>query len=331
MPGWQDAEIWHHRKMSSLAPGFLVAAPILHDPNFAGTVVLVVEHSPEGALGFVVNRAAGAALREVLAQLGVGELPVRNEIAVMVGGPVSPDGLDRVEGTGAVEQREDVLMVTPSLGVSASKQFLLDAVQGKASGRAMLVQGYAGWGPGQLEAELAQGVWIPVDLDARVIFDTVAEQRWTAALAVLGEPAALPRRRCEAEAGLFSISLSYKPRARERVLSPSGGETAPLGTQRGRILSLRCKTAPPLWRPRSPSPPGGGRSDSRSVGVGRERREAKSGERARAGGDGSARRLLLILCSLFAAPSGCLAAASRSRRGAGALRVSNTMCRRPRA
>ena len=188
--------------MSSLAPGFLVAAPILRDPNFAGTVVLMVEHSAEGALGFIVNRAASAELREVLAQLGVGELPVRNEIAVMVGGPVSPEtGWIVFESSNAptgapsgTEQREDVLMVTSSLGVSASKQFLLDAVQGKASGRAMLVQGYAGWGPGQLEAELGQGVWIPVDLDARVIFDTKAEQRWTAALAVLGvHPAALPR------------------------------------------------------------------------------------------------------------------------------------------
>ena len=181
--------------MSSLAPGFLVAAPILRDPNFAGTVVLMVEHSPEGALGFIVNREAAADLRSVLAQLGVGELAVRNEIAVMMGGPVSTEtGWIVFESPGEVEPRDDVLMVTSTLGVSASKQFLLDAVQGKSSGRAMLVQGYAGWGPGQLEAELSQGVWIPVDLDARVIFDTSADKRWTAALAVLGvHPAALPR------------------------------------------------------------------------------------------------------------------------------------------
>jgi putative transcriptional regulator len=57
----------------------------------------------------------------------------------------------------------------------------------------MLVQGYAGWGPGQLEAELRQGAWIPVDLDARVIFDTVADKRWSAALAILGvHPASIP-------------------------------------------------------------------------------------------------------------------------------------------
>lgn len=183
--------------MSSLAPGFLVAAPILRDPNFAGTVVLMVEHSPEGALGFVVNRDASAGLRKVLAQLGIGEIKVRNEIPIMVGGPVSPETgwiVFESSTSSAVEQREDVLMVTAKLGVSASKQFLIDAVQGDASGRAMLVQGYAGWGPGQLEYELRQGVWIPVDLDARVIFDTESDKRWVAALAVLGvHPGALPR------------------------------------------------------------------------------------------------------------------------------------------
>lgn len=177
--------------MSSLAPGFLVAAPILRDPNFAGAVVLVVEHSPEGALGFIVNRTAKASLRRILTQLGVGDIAVRSEVPIMTGGPVSPETgwivfetLPVAPGRG--ELREDVLMVTDSLGVSASKQFLVDAVQGTEAGRAMLVQGYAGWGPGQLEAELREGAWIPVDLDARVIFETSAEERWSAALAVLG-------------------------------------------------------------------------------------------------------------------------------------------------
>jgi len=83
-------------------------------------------------------------------------------------------------------------MVTDRLGVSASRQFLIDAVQSETSQRAMLVHGYAGWGPGQLEAELRQGVWIPVDLDARVLFDTEPDARWTAALSVLGiHPASL--------------------------------------------------------------------------------------------------------------------------------------------
>ena len=70
----------------------------------------------------------------------------------------------------------------------------IDAVKDENPMRAMLVQGYAGWGPGQLEMELRQGVWIPVDLDARVLFNTTTDKRWSAALAVLGiHPASLPR------------------------------------------------------------------------------------------------------------------------------------------
>lgn len=179
--------------MSSIAPGFLVAAPILRDPNFAGAVVLMLEHSAEGALGFIVNRTAVSGMRNILTRLGVGETPIRHHVPVMVGGPVSPEtGWIVFESSDEIEHREDVLLVTEALGVSASKQFLLDAVQGNAPGRAMLVQGYAGWGPGQLERELSQGVWIPVDLDAGVLFDTAAEQRWVAALAILGvHPASL--------------------------------------------------------------------------------------------------------------------------------------------
>lgn len=178
-----------------MAPGFLVAAPILRDPNFAGSVVLMVEHSDQGAVGFVVNRVASANLRRILTRLGIKDTPVRCEVPVMLGGPCSQrDGWIVFEAKKLREQREDVLMVTESLGVSASKQFLIDAIKGDATERAMLVHGFAGWGPGQLESEIRQGAWIPVDLDARVIFDTAPDVRWTAALSVLGiHPASLPR------------------------------------------------------------------------------------------------------------------------------------------
>jgi putative transcriptional regulator len=181
--------------MSSVAPGFLVAAPILRDPNFAGSVVLMVEHSEHGALGFVVNREAKAGLRKVMGKLGIGDTPIVNEVPVLVGGPVSPQtGWIVFDDAQVQSGREDVMMVTDRLGVSASKQFLIDAIRGNTTKRAMLVHGYAGWGPGQLEDELRAGAWIPVDLDARVLFETRADARWAAALAVLGiHPASVPR------------------------------------------------------------------------------------------------------------------------------------------
>ena len=77
--------------MSSLAPGFLVAAPILRDPNFAGTVVLMVEHSEQGALGFVVNRVGDRGPAAKCSDSSASATsPVRHDVPVMVGGPVSP-------------------------------------------------------------------------------------------------------------------------------------------------------------------------------------------------------------------------------------------------
>ena len=182
--------------MSSLAPGFLVAAPILRDPNFAGSVVLMVEHSEQGALGFVVNRVANASLQKVLGQLGMADIPIEARSGRDVGRPrLSADRLDRVRC--AVARRAGSRRRVD--GDRLARRERIEAVPGRRGerrgpGRAMLVQGYAGWGPGQLELELRQGVWIPVDLDARVIFDAPAERRWSAALNVLGiHPASLPR------------------------------------------------------------------------------------------------------------------------------------------
>ena len=173
--------------MSSLAPGLLVATPMLRDPNFVGTVVLLVEHSEEGALGFVVNRLCETQLRSVFERL---EMPVdemHTQVPVMLGGPVaSQTGWVVFESQSAVDQRDDVLQVTDRLAVSASKEVLLEAARGSFDGRAMLVQGYAGWGAGQIEAEVAAGVWLPVDLEEDILFDTPLDKRWAATLRRLG-------------------------------------------------------------------------------------------------------------------------------------------------
>lgn len=147
----------------------------------------MVDHNEEGALGFVVNRPASASLNDVLDYLGMGDEEAPGDVPVMVGGPVSPHtGWVVFESGPDLESGDDVLVVTPGLAVSASKRVLREAARQELSGRSMLVQGYAGWGPGQLEMELREGVWIPVDLDQTVLFDTQADGRWSAALAVLG-------------------------------------------------------------------------------------------------------------------------------------------------
>jgi putative transcriptional regulator len=179
---------------SELAPGFLVAAPMLLDPNFRRTVVLLVDHRPEGSLGFVINRPADVRLPAMLEALSLPRAEAQPPDApVLVGGPVAPDTgwlvfeLDATQSFG-----DEVVRVSPRLAVSASRELLEQTVRGAGPGRLILVLGYAGWGPGQLDAEIAQGAWIPVDLDEKIVFDTPYEERWASALHSLGiDPARL--------------------------------------------------------------------------------------------------------------------------------------------
>jgi putative transcriptional regulator len=179
---------------TELAPGFLVAAPALLDPNFKRTVVLLVDHGPEGSLGFVINRPADITLAEMVPALGLepGDRPVP-EAQVLVGGPVAPDtGWVVFEPSGAPRVDAEIVEVSPGVAVSASRELLEAITRGEGGGKLMLVLGYAGWGPAQLDQELAQGAWIPVDLDDRIVFDTDYDDRWSAALRTLGiDPARL--------------------------------------------------------------------------------------------------------------------------------------------
>lgn len=179
---------------SELAPGLLVAAPILLDSNFRRTVVLLVDHRPEGSLGFVINRPAQVRLPGMLDALGLRAPNVAPPDApVLVGGPVAPDtGWLVFEQTPQRSFGDEVVRVSERLAVSASRELLEQTVQGKGPERVLLVLGYAGWGPSQLDGEIAQGAWIPVDLEERIIFDTPYEERWASALHSLGiDPARL--------------------------------------------------------------------------------------------------------------------------------------------
>lgn len=179
---------------SDLAPGFLVAAPSLLDPNFRRTVVLLVDHRPEGSLGFVINRPANVTLGGMVEALGLSAVSTTMpESPVLVGGPVAPDtGWIVFDQARDKNGSDEIVQVSDRLAVSASRELLENIVQGKGPGRLLLVLGYAGWGPGQLDAEISQGAWIPVDLDETIVFDTPYEERWASSLRILGiDPARL--------------------------------------------------------------------------------------------------------------------------------------------
>ena len=179
---------------SQLAPGFLVAAPSLLDPPFKRTVVVLVDHGPNGSFGFVVNRPAPMKLSEMLEQIesGVADTPIM-EAPVLLGGPVATEtGWVLFEPSVISQSSAEVVQISKRFAVSASRELLRALATHSGPERMLLVLGYAGWGSGQLEAEIAQGAWIPVDFDESILFDTPYDERWGKALRSLGiDPARL--------------------------------------------------------------------------------------------------------------------------------------------
>ena len=138
--------------MESLKGHLLIAGPSLIDPNFWRTVVLVGEHSDEGAIGVILNRASDATVDEALPELAV---LVDDFGAVHVGGPVQPSAI--VVLADFADPERSGSLVLDSIG------FLPAEVDPDSLGelrRARVYAGYAGWGPGQLDSELEEGSWI---------------------------------------------------------------------------------------------------------------------------------------------------------------------------
>jgi putative transcriptional regulator len=166
----------------SLTGWLLVAAPEMEDPRFARTVVLMLQHGADGAMGIVVNRPMGnlpiAALLEWLGEEGAG---VPGTVQGYYGGPVEP-------GRGMVLHTPEYAIEGTALvanGIAATNQpdILRAIAAGSGPRRSLLTFGVAGWGPGQLEGEMAGGAWFTIPADAALVLETDPAQKWDRALA----------------------------------------------------------------------------------------------------------------------------------------------------
>jgi putative transcriptional regulator len=176
---------------SGLAPGFLVAAPGLRDPNFARSLVLMAEHKPEGSLGFVVNRPSRVTVGEVLDQVdpalrAEAERNDRADATVMVGGPVQPERLWILHRADSVPAEEGGVVLAGALAVGGSRELLEILVRAPAPGPFLLLLGYSGWGPLQVEREVGAGGWIPLPFEESLVFDVPLEARWDEAVKRFG-------------------------------------------------------------------------------------------------------------------------------------------------
>jgi putative transcriptional regulator len=159
----------------SLAGRLLLASTTLLDPNFARSVVLIGMHSEQGALGLVLNRPSTATVADAVPQLS--QLVDEDE-PVFVGGPVQASAI--VVLAEFTDPAAAGVLVLGRIGLPAPEVPLEDL--GDATERRRVFAGYAGWGEGQLDAEVEQGDWIAHDPEPQDIFTAAPEQLWSAVL-----------------------------------------------------------------------------------------------------------------------------------------------------
>jgi putative transcriptional regulator len=166
----------------SLAPRLLLSMPQLCDPNFKQTVVLLCEHGEEGAFGLVLNRQTDTPVASVVRLTP----PVEedNGLQLWIGGPVEPERGWILMGD-EPEEAESV-EVCNGLYLSTSPDLLRRLLIESPPERTRLLTGYAGWGAGQLDAELSASSWLISDVQLDLIFDTQPAQMWEAAIRRLG-------------------------------------------------------------------------------------------------------------------------------------------------
>jgi putative transcriptional regulator len=173
-----------------IAPGLLLAMPQLADPNFARSVVLMVEHNEEGSFGLIVNQPAEQHVGEILGQLGITWNGDSNAV-VRSGGPVMPQSGWLIHEPTTLTDPDDSILLAPGIALSTSETQLRRLAE-RPPRNIYFVMGYAGWGPAQLEYELSEGAWLSAETTSALVFDTPSEELWEASIRSLGiEPATL--------------------------------------------------------------------------------------------------------------------------------------------
>ncbi len=172
----------------NLADHFLIAMPSMLDPLFGGTVVYLCEHNAEGALGVIINKPTDMTLDVLFERIDL-KLEIAPDRAfdkkpVMLGGPVQVERgfvLHAPHGN-----YSSMMRVSDEVALTTSKDVLEEVAVGRGPERLLVSLGCSGWSAGQLEEELVRNGWLTVRADPAVIFDTPVEERFAAAMKLLG-------------------------------------------------------------------------------------------------------------------------------------------------
>jgi putative transcriptional regulator len=170
---------------SPLRNHLLVATPNLTDGFFTRSVVYLCAHSTAGAMGIVINqRLPDVQFRELLSQLHLPRSQLVVDPVVHFGGPVETGRGFVLHSTDFM--REDTVKINDHMCITGTVDILRAMAEGKGPEKSIFALGYAGWGPGQLEAELQANSWLTIPADDEVIFQTELAKKWEKALSRLG-------------------------------------------------------------------------------------------------------------------------------------------------
>ena len=175
--------------ITDLTGKLLIAMPGMGDPRFERSVVFMCAHSDEGGMGLIVNKPTqDVTLSQLLEQLSIQPRSDIRGVPVHYGGPVE-------QGRGFVLHSPDyvsavtTLQVNDRFSMTATLDVLEEIAAGMGPARRLLLLGYAGWGPGQLEGEIVQNGWLTCEATPELVFHTPDIDKWEAALASIGVPA----------------------------------------------------------------------------------------------------------------------------------------------
>lgn len=160
---------------------FLIAPASMGDPRFDRTVILLIRHDAKGAFGLVVNRVVGRKTISALLETMGEKIDAPNSVPVYYGGPVRPEQGYIVHS--AEYRRPETTQVDGRMAMTSTKEVLVDIARDKGPEKFLFAFGYAGWGPGQLEGEMARNGWFIALADAHLVFDEDRDKLWDAAMA----------------------------------------------------------------------------------------------------------------------------------------------------
>ena len=182
LPGTVPPKLDQEPDFPSLAGQVLIASPNMGDPRFQRTVILIVRHNKQGAFGITINRPVGEhSLACLLEMLGERDPSAEGAVQIFAGGPVQPEVGFVIHSAEYI--RDDTIAINGIVAVTSSADVLRDMSHHKGPRKSLVAFGYAGWAPGQLEAELARDDWSTTEADSKLIFEVSRDRVWESAMA----------------------------------------------------------------------------------------------------------------------------------------------------